>query len=693
MIVRVLNVAEKNSVARELCNQLSGGRNQLSVRPARNGIYVADFPFSLNNAQAQMTVTAVRGHLKELDFPDEYRQWRSVDQDTLFTCPIKISIAHNDLATNLRQLSREADWLILWLDCDREGEAIAFEVLDVCMHANRNLRVFRAKFSALTRSDLLNALRTLGQPNRFLAEAVQARSEIDLRVGVAFTRYLTLRYQDRLSSGSGEKKLVSFGGCQTVTIGFVVARWLQRTKFVSESFWSLKLACVLPNAREPLNLLWNRNRVFCQQTVTAIHALISAEPLARVTQWTEQPKSKWRPLPMNTLEMTKLASTQLRIPSHQCMQLAESLYGKGLISYPRTETEIFHDSMDLRAIVREHANNSVWGEFVQRLVHGDLYAGPRRGSKDDQAHPPIHPLKSAEKSQFDNFDEYRVYELVCRHCFACVAKDAKGSASHVEVSLGFEKFHADGLTVLELNWLEIYPYTRWTSTTTLPALAVGDQLPVQRLEISSGQTEAPQAITEAELLVVMDKEGIGTDATMHEHIRTIQDRGYCYMDGHRFFIPTNLGIALVVGLGAYEPLGFHLAKPLLRASMERDMALIAQGTLSKQEVVGRYVDKMRDIFGAIRRRPGLLDTEIANALSGGGGNGFGGTDHQGGQGALPPTVRSAYMAPPGAPTGRRGQPKRANGRPRQTRPRTATTRRTTGEPGAPRQPRIRRPRS
>jgi DNA topoisomerase-3 len=617
-MVRVLNVAEKNSVAREICNQLAGGR--ANQRRSGQGVYVAEFPLSLNNIQANMTVTAVRGHLTELDFPDNFKSWQSVDPSLLFTCEVKKSIAHRDLATNLRQLARESDWLILWLDCDREGEAIAFEVLDVCITANRNLRIFRAKFSALTRSDLMHALTSLGEPNRYLSDAVQARTEIDLRVGAAFTRFLTLRYQQRIS---GERRLVSFGGCQTVTLGFVVSRWLLRDRFVPEQFWALKLVCQPRTAGDRLTFLWNRVRLFDERTVDTLYHFLSGVRTATVDQWTEQPKSRWRPLPLNTLEMTKIAASHLRIPSHQCMHLAESLYGKGLISYPRTETEIFHESMDLRSLVNGLSGNSVWGSFASRLLQRDtgLYAGPRRGTKDDQAHPPIHPLKSAERSDFDNFDEYRVYELVCRHFLACLAKDAKGSASHVEVILSEgragvrEKYHADGLTVLELNWLEIYPYSKWTSTAVLPVMTVGDQLTVCSLEKTSGQTEAPSAISEPELLTLMDKEGIGTDATMHEHIKTIQERGYCYMDGNRFFIPTSLGIALVLGLGSYEPLGFHLAKPTLRASMERDMALISQGRLTKANFISKYSRKMMEILLAISDNPFPLDSAIGQAVT------------------------------------------------------------------------------
>jgi len=127
-----------------------------------------------------------------------------------------------------------------------------------------------------------------------------------------------------------------------------------------------------------------------------------------------------------------------------------------------------------------------------------------------------------------------------------------------------------------------------------------------------GQTEPPSALSEEELIDLMDKNGIGTDATMHEHIRTIQDRGYCSQDSARKFIPSALGIALVKGVGAYSGRlgGFHLAKPTLRALMERDMAQIAEGQLNRSQFISNYVLRMREIFQMITDDPRLLDGEI-----------------------------------------------------------------------------------
>ena len=129
--------------------------------------------------------------------------------------------------------------LILWLDCDREGENIAYEVLEVCQRANRHLRVFRARFSAITPQDIHHAMATLGNPSPLLSEAVEARQEIDLRLGVAFTRYQTLLVQRNFRNlGS---LLVSYGPCQFPTLGFVVDRYERVANFVPEDFWTLEL--------------------------------------------------------------------------------------------------------------------------------------------------------------------------------------------------------------------------------------------------------------------------------------------------------------------------------------------------------------------------------------------------------------------------------------------------------------------
>lgn len=97
----------------------------------------------------------------------------------------------------------------MWTDCDREGEAIGFDVIDVVRKRTRNIEVLRAHFSALTYSNLSDAMKTLTPPNKCLSDAVKVRQEIDLRIGATFTRFQTLMLRKTLGPGN----VISYGPC------------------------------------------------------------------------------------------------------------------------------------------------------------------------------------------------------------------------------------------------------------------------------------------------------------------------------------------------------------------------------------------------------------------------------------------------------------------------------------------------
>ena len=96
------------------------------------------------------------------------------------------------MVNNLAQCYIDATDLVIWTDCDREGEAIGFDIINVCQAQKPGLDVYRAHFSTLTREDLERAAMNLVRPNKNLADAVNVRQEVDLRIGASFTRFQTL---------------------------------------------------------------------------------------------------------------------------------------------------------------------------------------------------------------------------------------------------------------------------------------------------------------------------------------------------------------------------------------------------------------------------------------------------------------------------------------------------------------------
>ena len=287
------------------------------------------------------------------------------------------------------------------------------------------------------------------------------------------------------------------------------------------------------------------------------------------------------------------------------------MYQLGFISYPRTETDQFDKAIDLRSLVQKQTQAPAWGDFAQALCDG-RFKQPRSGRHNDKAHPPIHPIKYAAPTVM-NDDQRRVYEFVTRRFLACCSEDAKGETLNIGLSYGEENFHTSGLTVLERNYLDVYVYDRWESSQPLPRFTLHESFEPTEAFIVDGKTSPPKYLTEPELIALMDANGIGTDATMAEHIAKIQERDYVIVrnqaaqaengEGGRTgrappvqeFIPTKLGMALIEG---YNNIGLDisLSKPFLRKEMELKMLEICQGTKTRDECVLETLAQYREVY-------------------------------------------------------------------------------------------------
>lgn len=573
-------------------------RNQLRVRDGRSRYNkIFEFNYSINGQQCHMLVTSVTGHLMEVEFEDRFRKWHSCDPADLYTAPVRKYVPEDklDIKRTLEEEARRCHWLVLWLDCDREGENIAFEVMEVCKGVNRNLTIRRARFSALIERDIHEAAQNLIAPNQWFSDAVDARQEIDLRIGASFTRFQTMLLRDRfvIDSAQDDRNLVlSYGPCQFPTLGFVVERYWEIQSHEPEEFWTIN--CTHRSDEGLASFSWMRGHLFDYTSSVILYEMCVEEPTATVTKVQQQEKLKYPPYPLSTIELEKRASRYFRMSSEQTMKVAEDLYQAGFISYPRTETDSFSSRTDLHTIVQEHQEHPVWGSYAQRLLDpgAGLWRNPSNGGHDDKAHPPIHPTKfSAGESRWSQ-DHHRLYELVVRHFLACVSQPAVGAETVVEIDIAGERFSASGRVILAKNYLDVYRFESWGDS-MIPTHVQGQQFIPATLTLDSGVTRPPPLLSEADLLSCMDKAGIGTDATMHDHIKKLLDRFYVTKDANTRFSPTNLGEALVMG---YDDMGYELWKPNLRSLMEYDMKEVSVGNKSKAEVLATCLQQMKACF-------------------------------------------------------------------------------------------------
>lgn len=253
---------------------------------------------------------------------------------------------------------------------------------------------------------------------------------------------------------------------------------------------------------------------------------------------------------------------------------------------------------------------TLFRSYAGKLLNDNGYQNPRAGQNDDNAHPPITPCKAVDPNTIGNQAERNVYILVVKHYLACCSRDAVGKETTLTVKLGPEEFTAKGLMIIERNWLEIYaPWERWsTGQGQLPALEVGSRFTPTSFLLQDGRTAPPRLLTETELISLMDRNGIGTDATIASHIQTIQDRGYSSKNAQQEFSPTKLGIALVEG---YNSMGYQLNKPDLRRETEHECNLVANGQKTMEDIMGPILAKMKECFERATAEAHKLDAAMA----------------------------------------------------------------------------------
>lgn len=566
---------------------------------------VYEFTYKINNQEYNMIVTSVAGHLMELKIPEEFeKNWYSTNPIQLFDVPVtkKVKKDYVNIERTLKREVRNSDWLVLWLDCDREGENIAFEVIEVCKKVRSKLQILRARFSTLLPNEIHYAINHLTTPNKLDSLAVDARIELDLRIGFSFTRFQTLRFRSKFGEITG-KQPISFGPCQFPTLGFVVDRYWKNKYFKKEEFWTIDVN--IEKDRKIAHFNWDRIRLFDRLACIVLYELLIDFSEAQVIKVESKPTRKYRPLPLTTVEFQKLATKNLKLTSEQAMNIAEKLYQKGLISYPRTETDSFAKDFDFKYLIQNQVEDPNWGQYSLALLN-DKFRTPREGKNNDQSHPPIYPTKYT--NTFDKPEERKVYELITRHFLACCSEDALGDKTNVSIKIHKEIFHCKGLTITAKNFLDIYPYVTW-SNNDIPSFKVGEKLKPKDILMRQGFTTPPPLLTEAELIQLMNDNGIGTDSTISSIIETIITRKYAVRQGaRREFKPTELGESLVAG---YNFIGYRkLNQPQIRARMEKDMNDISKGIKTKETVVKDNIKIYKEIFIDIQTKAKDLDKAI-----------------------------------------------------------------------------------
>lgn len=390
----VLHIGEKPSiaqaVAKGLCTSSSASASKGKSLPVYEfTVTNVPFPKAPNASKVTHKVTSVAGHVFSVDFAPQFQSWE-IDPVLLFTAPIVRKPCQTSVVKHLQNEATGVDFIVLWMDCDREGENINFETLDCCLASMKGSstaydRVYRAYFSAINPTDIQKAYQKLGKPDKNQSLSVDARQELDLKVGVAFSRFQTKFFQGRY--GDLDSAVLSYGPCQTPTLGFCVQRYLSIQTFTPEPYWLLDLN-IFKRGRV-CKATWDAGRSFNRKKVEQLlekcwenkPSSLSPTPTVKVLSVSSKQKKQGRPTPLNTVALLKACSKALGIGPHQAMGAAERLYLLGYLSYPRTESTAYPKSFDIQGTLQAQTSDPRWGPFARDL----LQEGPHQSKRGGEA--------------------------------------------------------------------------------------------------------------------------------------------------------------------------------------------------------------------------------------------------------------------------------------------------------------------
>lgn len=586
--MRTLVVTEKFSTALRIAVVLSDGHME---RQRLGGTNV----FRFERPDGPYAVVGLRGHIVELDYPKEFAEWSLESLPRLIEVPPLKRVTEGQIVDTLQSMVREFDRLILATDFDREGELIGLECLELLQKIHANIEVRRARYSALTRDAIEQSFANLESLDRALAEAAEARQEIDLVWGAVLTRYLSLTAEQR---GKG---FLSVGRVQTPTLALLVERDQAIKEFVPTPYW--EVFATARSGEETFRMSHAHGIWEVREEAARVYGRLDGATEGTVREFTEEETRRRPPVPFSTTLFVAEA-TRLGLGASTVMRIAEDLYTKGLISYPRTDNTVYPRGLGLRTLA-EKFRESAFAEAAAFVLDQPTFRATR-GRTETTDHPPIYPTGVVDPKKLRP-DAAKIYELVVRRFLATLAPDAIGRKRTAKVDVRDEPFEATGQTLIDPGWYRIYPYSN-PEEVAIPLLTVGAKVAIEKIDLTEDKTRPPRRYTQGSLIQEMERLGLGTKSTRHDVLQKLFDRHYVQQRGLE---PTTTGIAVTEALRTYAPV---ITRPEMTHRLEDDMELVAESKKPKEDVLTESRTMLREAHELLRTNVEGVRATLRGAL-------------------------------------------------------------------------------
>jgi len=597
-----------------------GARRLVIVESPAKARKIADYLGS------RYIVESSRGHIRDLprgaaDVPAKYKgqAWArlGVDVDHDFEPLYIVTPDKKSTVTELKDALKEVDELYLATDGDREGEAIAWHLLETL---KPKVPVRRMVFHEITESAIQAAAANPRELDKDLVDAQETRRILDRLYGYEVSPVLWKKVMPKLSAGR----------VQSVATRVIVERERERMAFVSAGYWGIE--AMLRTAQKQDEASPSTFRT----TLTAVdgakvatgrdfdargqlrsadvrrldeadaHRLVEAlaDSSYTVSSVDEKPYTRKPYAPFMTSTLQQEGGRKLRFSAERTMRTAQRLYENGYITYMRT------DSTTLSETAINAARTQARDLYGEENVAEKPRQYTRKVKNAQEAHEAIRPAGESFRTPGQvggelSGDEFRLYELIWQRTIASQMRDARGTTLSVRItgtaSVSLDgaaearsecTFSASGRTITFPGFLRAYVETvddqsggeADDAESRLPRLAEGDGLTADALDASGHTTNPPARYTEASLVKTLEERGIGRPSTYAAIINTVQERGYVWKKGSAL-VPSWIAFAVV---GLMEQHFGRLVDYDFTASLEDELDAIAAGNAQRQTWLSHF---------------------------------------------------------------------------------------------------------
>lgn len=568
-------IAEKPSVARKISSIFSNMKYQ---RYKGIGYYKND----------DIVVVSAVGHVYNLatnkkDYPVFDVEWKPsylIDKRLSYTRPY----------IELAGLWKEADRIIVATDFDIEGSLIGYNLARFAM---TDRRLYRMKFSSITYGELKRAWENIQEFDLYNALAGEARHKIDWFYGINLSRFLMNSLKTQNTS-----KILSIGRVQAPSLSMLIDREEEIESFIPKEFYYVEL-------KIGEYVFSNDKRFESEEELN--NYISSLKDLGYVN--VEENIENVYVYPLNLTDLQQLAYYNYKLSPSKTQAIAQELYEKGYISYPRTSSNVYPKDLNVRKIL-EQLKNYGFEKHISELLEKDNIR-PTKGKKTDPAHPAIYPTGEIPKDL--DKSEKAIYELIVRSFIATIYRPVVIKKRIYSIDVG-DVFSAKSLEILDKGFLDdlfnLAPYNKIEEKKI--SLEPGEYY--VELNKKVGKTRPPNRYNEASIISRLEQLRLGTKATRAMIIDTLFDRGYIKKVKGKIFV-NHLGKIIRNVLYPYIP---DLFDEKFTRELEEDLENI-QTEKDSEKVIEKAKTRLSSIFDSLKGKEHEIGELLKKNLHAGGG--------------------------------------------------------------------------